>query len=337
MEEKILYYFGAGASANALPISKTIFDKHNNTIIKEGLLDSLFNIRSRSINYTLTIDKASNILLNNNFEEFINLSKAAKKFGDVDTYAKFLYLNNRSEFDGLKRTLSNYFTISQLIFSDRDDRYLSWLIGIMNSKDFPQNIKILSWNYDYQVELASKEFGKLEEAIHDISGTTFNHSFIKHFPNLSPVPDDFLNISLIHLNGIAGYELPKGYNKTSVFNELENKDIFTILNQIAGEKYMPHIHFAWENSDYKSELIKNIEHVVKGTTILVVIGYSFPFYNREVDKKVFNILKENGIKKIYFQDPVLDGQQLYSQFNILPHVKIEHVANTSNFHIPFEY
>lgn len=77
--------------------------------------------------------------------------------------------------------------------------------------------------------------------------------------------------------------------------------------------------------------------MVSGTTILVVIGYSFPFFNREVDKQIFNELNNRVLKKIYFQDPVLNGKQLISQFGLSDNLKIEHIERTENFHIPFEY
>ncbi len=80
--------------------------------------------------------------------------------------------------------------------------------------------------------------------------------------------------------------------------------------------------------------------MIKGTTILVVIGYSFPFFNREVDKKIINNIKKSGnlFKKIYYQDPIKDGQQLRSQFDIKAgHVEIVHIKDTTNFFVPFEY
>lgn len=78
--------------------------------------------------------------------------------------------------------------------------------------------------------------------------------------------------------------------------------------------------------------------MIAQTTIVVVIGYSFPFFNREYDKQIFEQLKEEKTcRKIYYQDPVLNGQQLKSQFNLSPQIDIVHIDGTNNFYVPFEY
>ena len=75
-----------------------------------------------------------------------------------------------------------------------------------------------------------------------------------------------------------------------------------------------------------------------GTIIMVVIGYSFPFFNREVDKQVLNALKQQpSFRKIYFQNPVLSGEQLKAQFELDDTIGIVHVKDVDNFYIPFEF
>ena len=85
--------------------------------------------------------------------------------------------------------------------------------------------------------------------------------------------------------------------------------------------------------------MNHVLNMVDRTTIVVVIGYSFPFFNREIDKQIFEKLNhpESGIKKIYYQDSVLDGKQLIAQFGLRSSIDIVHIKNTDNFHIPFEY
>jgi hypothetical protein len=61
------------------------------------------------------------------------------------------------------------------------------------------------------------------------------------------------------------------------------------------------LELSWEhnrNSGYYKALKKSID----STEILVVIGYSFPFFNREIDRL---LLKESmpNLKKVYFQAP----------------------------------
>lgn len=98
------------------------------------------------------------------------------------------------------------------------------------------------------------------------------------------------------------------------------------------------LHFAWENSVYHKSLMQHVKNMIYDTTIVVVIGYSFPFFNRQIDKEIFDILKANKIfRKIYYQDPVLNGQHLRAQFDIPPHIDIQHINKVDNFYVPFEY
>lgn len=67
-----------------------------------------------------------------------------------------------------------------------------------------------------------------------------------------------------------------------------------------GLVFKTHLSFAWEyspnNEKLKTILAKNVED----TEIVVVIGYSFPFFNREMDRYIFS--KMGKLKKVYIQD-----------------------------------
>lgn len=91
-------------------------------------------------------------------ENLRGIAKESVKFTTVDTYAKYLYMTDRKAFETLKVALSTYFTVEQLWYERLDPRYLVWLTTIMSKGLMPDNVKILSWNYDYQVQLASSQF-----------------------------------------------------------------------------------------------------------------------------------------------------------------------------------
>ena len=57
------------------------------------------------------------------------------------------------------------------------------------------------------------------------------------------------------------------------------------------------ISFAWEKDD---KFIDSVLPLVKDTKVLVVIGYSFPFVNRAVDRKL--IQNMDALKTVYIQD-----------------------------------
>jgi len=109
------------------------------------------------------------------------------------------------------------------------------------------------------------------------------------------------------------------------------------------EKTESLLSFAWEDEENTSKKIFNEQKVkvalemATGTNILVVIGYSFPFFNRKIDQQIFYSM-HNTLQKIYFQDPFNTGEQLKSQFNLSAQAEasIMHIKGIDNYHIPFE-
>ncbi len=136
---------------------------------------------------------------------------------------------------------------------------------------------------------------------------------------------DFTKFSLIHLNGIAGFKsivekpsktlIDMYQNKTPTLNELLT-DLIIYFDEITNiENYSPSnkeatqfFNYAWEskvtNHEFQSPLanttIHNAEKIAEMTDILVVIGYTFPLFNRTVDNTL--ISKMNRLTKVYIQD-----------------------------------
>jgi hypothetical protein len=71
-----------------------------------------------------------------------------------------------------------------------------------------------------------------------------------------------------------------------------------------------HISFAWEEDSLKTNIVDAAIAGTKETNILLVIGYSFPFFNREVDRKIIGAM--TGLEKVYFQAP--DADDLKERF-----------------------
>lgn len=341
MAEKLLYILGAGASANILPLAKSVWNSNDyvspNIPKIPGLAYNLKNIDLNKVFDSLNepVYQEKKIIFK---REFNQLSLKADQFGDVDTFAKYIYLKKPTELNSIKKTLSRYFSIEQFCFGKTDTRYLPWLVGIMSNNRFPENVKILNWNYDFQVELAGANFGNIEAIEYSGSGYSFSPSFINHFPTLDPYSDQIEYLSLIHLNGIAGFSRDQQHQTSSIYNESVRKNNVSIINHIINDNLNPQIFFAWEESDYHNKLMNHVFKMIEETTIIIVIGYSFPYYNRDIDKKIFEkILSGKKLKIIYYQDPVLTGEQLKSQFSLSRDLKIINIKNVSNFHIPFEY
>jgi hypothetical protein len=129
------------------------------------------------------------------------------------------------------------------------------------------------------------------------------------------------------------------------------------------------LNFAWENDNnyidkYRghSKNLEEAEHIASETEILVVIGYSFPIFNREIDNILFK--KMQKLKKVYIQDrepekikstmqnafEILQTKKTINSFGfeansttlpvgelkLVDNVEFRLESNTNQFVIPFE-
>lgn len=349
MDTNITYILGAGASAKALPTVKK-------TEKTEGLADAFVKMADE-----IKIDKEKKYAHHGKYDAFLSLfdsslrwlAEKTNKFGTPDTFAKYLYLKDRNKLDVLKDTLSLFFIIRQFFNNCRDERALIFLTTILkNAKEFPNNIKIINWNYDFQIQLAATQFLP-ENLFVNKSNISYTPSLIKYYPY--PGREDKVNVSsnypknefsMVHLNGIAGYylyNLDATIQNSFIDNDFNNFD--ELLEKItdSNEHKGNLLTFAWETEfqTFSAKWLRLREYLatslVDRTEILVIIGYSFPLFNREIDKKIFSSLKtHNTLKKIYFQDPVNDGRFLRNQFDLSSNIDIEPVKNTDNYFVPNE-
>ncbi|MEZ5053877.1 MAG: hypothetical protein R2807_03785 [Chitinophagales bacterium] len=100
------------------------------------------------------------------------------------------------------------------------------------------------------------------------------------------------------------FNLPRAkYDKTNLeylIKHLSIKSIPKEYNQLV---------FAWENDDIVSKARQNAQNLISYSDAVVVIGYSFPTFNREIDRQLFKVfdgnckgLSKKPSKKIYIQD-----------------------------------
>lgn len=106
---------------------------------------------------------------------------------------------------------------------------------------------------------------------------------------------------IIKLNGTAFM-----YDKTNLqivdtfFDPYSTMGIIPSIYKFYLDKYKnidTGLSFAWEKD---SKIKQSIEKTVYNADVLVIIGYSFPDYNRDIDKEIFD--KMPNLKKIYIQD-----------------------------------
>ena len=187
-----------------------------------------------------------------------------------------------------------------------------------------RHIKILSWNYDMQFE-KSVQFLLTKTIIQHIKNEFQILPNKKSKNEVNNIPIDLDKFAMVKLNGDALWyrntELI-AKNKYAIFdgNNHMNKNeelLVDFLSMYAGSgiekdsemevSSIKSFNFAWEHDNNfigkypgHAKNLETAELIASETEILVVIGYSFPIFNREIDSKLFD--RMNNLKKIYIQD-----------------------------------
>ena len=226
----------------------------------------------------------------NLYEELKWLKDKCRTYPTIDTYAKQLSVTGDwRELHRLKRALSSFFVLIQS-HQKRDLRYDGFIASIIQDDgSLPNNISVLSWNYDYQMEYVLQDFSPITADILDIwrnQGITCKGfgSFI-----------DNTRFNCVKLNGTAMFSIIQG-------NKLIDPSSYD-LSQIEKwyeddfRAWKSNISFAWEKDD---NFVDSVLPLVKDAKVLVVIGYSFPFVNRAVDRKLVHNM--DALKTVYIQD-----------------------------------
>lgn len=309
---KVTYLIGAGASCGQLPMI-TQMNKAINDVIE--LISRTDLLPSEDKEYVLNGKGPMKMieLLNDMKGDFEWAAENARKHASIDTFAKKLFIKKDIEsLYRLKRILVILFNTlqKQRTVDNRYDTFFASIIKYQNVHKLPSTIKIVSWNYDYQLELAYSQFtgnGSLEdnrEAL-NILGKLFGHRLL--------TSEAF---AVFKLNGSASVSNSVG-QELNVLNlsaepQTPTKDLVVdLIKFYADMKYVRYtgrpldilLSFAWEPepAQHDTKFLANVAENTKDTEILVVIGYSFPFFNREIDQEI--IRKMNGLKKVYIQDP----------------------------------
>lgn len=334
----IVYYLGAGASANAIPTINGIRTRLKDLTVflskylKENLNETGFN----ELNINLKNNQSVLIKI---IDELDWLYVQTQFHQTVDTFAKKLFLQESNELKKLKRSLITYFYFEQSLKFEWADfkindfngyentldlRYDSLFANIItrknNSLEVEEKLNIVTWNYDLQIEMALKNY--------------FNSPFNELKENLRIHPnrtsydltsgDIYVQekFQVIKLNGNAFLDsgLSFGYKSTvydKIKNELNAEEIISLyideikkefsddLNLVNSSAFK-YFNFAWETNENfatnyigRSNVIESAKKILDDADILIVIGYSFPTFNFEIDKI---ILSNCQLKELIIQD-----------------------------------
>ena len=354
---KITYYLGAGASYHSCPI----LEDQANLMVKlaESELKEKTSTGYLELNYEFSDDEIKTLPNDNRIKILWYIGyfgKKAQKFNTIDTYARKLELSGLfKDLNLLKMSVSIFFDLWENFYeekfkfiSDRefkpiDPRYISLFSILLNKNnndiELNSSFKFITWNYDLQLESAFKSF-LIEENVHF---EALNRS-LKFMEDDKGSQND-----IFHLNGHRGF-LSSNTTNTKQSYELNNyvqsyNDWWDNNNWLFNStkrghtKFHEFVKYAWEH-DLKSEWFRRISNILSETEILVIIGYSFPPFNREIDQYLFSKLSPRKIKKIVYQDPNANKQLIENLFRnpvqFKDKIQIEK-DNMNQFHLPNEH
>ncbi len=327
----ITYLLGAGASALAIPVVHKM---------KDGFEEYMKILSAADSHKTKYL--GNDLVIKNTARQLID---QMDYHASVDTLAKKYWLKRDYEqLSKLKWLLCSYFlfeecrqSVCKRIF---DQRYDSLLASILQSRDdelhLPKNINIISWNYDSQLEIAFKKFTDLP----------LNQVF-DHLDIASTIDEDdkakTSRSRIIKLNGSARFTKGKegAYQEFQDFCEKSVNPLHAIYYtagqmRAGSESHQPGISFAWEK-ELDNEVLLLAQQLIEQSKIVVIIGYSFPIFNRRIDKSIF---KKLDAEKITIQAPIDDLEGIKTRFlqTIGGHSKnrIHLESDTDLFYIPFE-
>jgi len=327
---KVTYLLGAGASCKTLPMVEDFAERLSKFNDKLRSQATHADAHTQGFAYKkIDLTWPRNPLEKELVESLTWLGNEAKRHASIDTYAKKLFIRNDKEAQEnlykLKTTLSCYLLLEQSL-NPVDKRYDSFFASVLTRKSagipsLPEAVNIVTWNYDTQLEKSYKEF--CEDSAFVYEGITMARNVIR-LNGVCGQPHKTETRDLCHMGFSSSFF-------ASVLNLFENH-----VRQAAG--YRPSISFAWEKGDLEPKITERI----KETTTLVIIGYSLPYFNRDTDRLLFEIMAPT-LEKIFIQVPESAHPGAQERFLTLCknesvkkviRDKIEMLAGTDLFYIP---
>ena len=204
----------------------------------------------------------------------------------------------------------------------------------------PTNMRVVSWNYDMQFEKSFAEF--IPDS--DLSEKRNSGMMLQTVPTGVESNEHYAGIfSIYKLNGTAGTRdnhemLIKSYDPV-IFGQLDRFSGLLSLtlhfyDKVTSGNDEPYLQFAWEDDNRRDNVLDLIERFSPVRTV-VVIGYSFPQFNRYLDRKVFDLLAPEEV----FLQVAEDGSSVKDRLigiGVAPEM-IRVVNDMDQFHIPHAY
>lgn len=288
MSKRVVYLLGAGASKNAVPVVADI---------PEGLARFKKRLKYYFASTTNTYGHPAPATpqepsVSSLIQTVERLETECAHHASVDTLAKKLFfLRDHQKLKDLKVALGCFLQFEES--SKRvDKRYDAFLSYVLDSDRYdrlklPANVSILTWNYDAQIDKALYGFCEDESFVE--KEVTHNDYFVYHINGSWPVSNGVLHSQ--HLESLWSAE-----NEEEAASAALKR--YILYQETPGLE--PDIRFSWEE---ETPRLFNNANLALAAETLVVIGYSFPLFNRNFDRRLFAALLDFGLKRIYLGLP----------------------------------
>lgn len=317
---KIAYLLGAGASAGAVPVVNGMKDGAEELLHRLNVIPpDIFSEEGQDV-------QNAKVMIG-------ELIEICARSSSVDTYGKILHDSRQiHEFELLKERLILYFSLTEAL-KGTDRRYENFIAGVSSMGVMSSNISIFSWNYDLQLEssmgrfVLSERIGEIRKRLGFMDATDFTNG-----------PSD--GFSFVKLNGSACFRTLSGNAHATPLvlkgdnTEQRLKDVCTNYRKLRDAKKDMCLRFAWEQPT--RDMLIGFLTRLRPVNVLVIIGYSFPSFNRYIDKLILSNLNP---QKVILQYPEPTGARIFIE-EVLggnKKLKIQEDVDTSQFHIPFEF
>ena len=324
MDAKIItYLLGAGASSDTLPLAADFARELDATA------DQIQEIEETIANNSSEI-KGYKAKRTNTAALIEALHWLAKETADttVDNFARILFMRQvngdvvaLSSLRKLKAVLTCYFLFKQSIITTdkRYDEFFGKILNPFGGIKMPNNLRILTWNYDYLAEKSYFRYvGDSDRVQKEI---TISRDFIRLNGLAGTVlwrytrDDDYHESILVD----SVLHFPMNTHRMALYYDLmanqqfDDIDLNTsaermpsmsafrikqIFNKDFGASMFPLLKFAWE----KEIVEDSIRDRILGTETLVIIGYSFPDFNTIIDTQLLRTVVPS-LKNTFIQAP----------------------------------
>lgn len=252
------------------------------------------------------------------YDDFINdiddliieLSNAAS----FDTLAKKYYLTSKiPKVNKMKCLLAIMFIHNYYIDKKRTDpRYELFIASLLEKEgsivSFPQNVNIISWNYDFQFEMALSQFTD-NGLINEINKLINSFSSKKHnseLPNFIKLNGSAISFTDNNNNVLQrDLEIIKDFSKLDLNNQVHTyliREFLKIYRRLSSEdeNYNETISLAWENNyQFIVDVRNKALEISRNTNYLMVVGYSFPTFKRTLNHAFLSNL--DNLNKLFIQ------------------------------------